>query len=209
MEFTVIGDLVGSRGAADRRALHDALTGALVRVNDALAPVRPLRITVGDEHQGGFARLEDAVRATLMIRLALRPAYDVRHGIGHGEVVTVDADSGIEDGPGWWSARAGVEAVEELAARPATAQARVLMDPALEGAWTVNLALGCRDAVVSSLSERSTLILRGLLAGRTQRELADELGISTSAVSQRVRRDGLGMLLHAHTPVHEPEGGER
>lgn len=198
MEHTVIGDLVGSRGAADRRALHRALGAALAEVNEALAPVRPLRITVGDEHQGGFASLEDAVVATLLIRLALLPGADVRHGIGRGEVVTVDAETGIEDGPGWWTARAGVVAVEELSRRPATAAARVLMDPSLEEAWAVNLALNCRDAVVSSLSERSLMILRGLVAGRTQRELAEEIGVSTSAVSQRVRRDGLGMLLHGH-----------
>lgn len=198
MEYTLIGDLVGSRVAADRRAVHDALGAVLEEVNDALAPVRPLRITVGDEHQGSFAGLAEAVVASLRIRLALLPAYDVRHGIGHGEVVTVDAATGIEDGPGWWSARAGVEAVEALSRQPATAEARVLMDPGLAQAWTVNLALTCRDAVVGSLSERSIAILRGLLAGHTQRELAEQLGISTSAVSQRVRRDGLGMLLHGH-----------
>jgi predicted transcriptional regulator len=40
-------------------------------------------------------------------------------------------------------------------------------------------------------------VLRGLLAGRTQRELADELGISPSAVSQRVHGEGLAALVAA------------
>jgi predicted transcriptional regulator len=41
------------------------------------------------------------------------------------------------------------------------------------------------------------VVLRGLLAGSTQRELADELGITASAVSQRVRADGLAALVAA------------
>ena len=55
-----------------------------------------------------------------------------------------------------------------------------------------------RDELVTGLSERSLSVLRGLLAGTTQRDLAEELGISPSAVSQRVRADGLGTILAAH-----------
>jgi len=40
-------------------------------------------------------------------------------------------------------------------------------------------------------------VLRGLLQGQTQREIADLLGISPSAVSQRVRADSLAALVHA------------
>ena len=54
-----------------------------------------------------------------------------------------------------------------------------------------------RDEIVGGLSARSLSVLRGLLDGRTQREIADELGISPSAVSQRVRADGLGGVLIA------------
>jgi predicted transcriptional regulator len=42
-------------------------------------------------------------------------------------------------------------------------------------------------------------VLRGLLAGQTQRDLAESLGISPSAVSQRVRSDGLAALVAADT----------
>ena len=37
-------------------------------------------------------------------------------------------------------------------------------------------------------------MLRGTLAGRTQAELAEDEGISASAVSQRVRHDGLAVI---------------
>ena len=62
----------------------------------------------------------------------------------------------------------------------------------------VNSILLLRDVLVTGLSDRSVSVLRGLLAGKTQRDLAEELGISPSAVSQRVRADGLGTILAAH-----------
>jgi DNA-binding Lrp family transcriptional regulator len=53
------------------------------------------------------------------------------------------------------------------------------------------------------LSERSAMLLRGLVEGRTQRELAEAEGVSASAVSQRVRRDGLGIVLRSDELLEE------
>ena len=50
---------------------------------------------------------------------------------------------------------------------------------------------------MGSLWERSLRLLRGVLAGRSQVELAREEGVSPSAVSQRVRHDGLAALVAA------------
>ena len=38
-------------------------------------------------------------------------------------------------------------------------------------------------------------VLSGMVGGMSQQQIADDLGISPSAVSQRVRRDGLGAIL--------------
>ena len=62
---------------------------------------------------------------------------------------------------------------------------------------TLEAMLILRDQLVGDLSERSFLVLRGLLAGTTQRDLAHDLGITASAVSQRVRADGLAALVAA------------
>ena len=59
----------------------------------------------------------------------------------------------------------------------------------------VNAALILRDEMLGGLSERSLGVLRGLLSGRTQREIAEKLDVSASAVSQRVRHDGLAALV--------------
>lgn len=203
---TVIGDLIGSRVSGDRRALHARFERALDEVNEQLSPPTPMRITVGDEYQGVFASLGDALTASLAVRLALLPEGDIRHGIGRGEVQVLGTSPRVEDGPGWWAARAAIERVQEAEGKAATRTLRTayVADLSSTGAGPasdeplVNASLLLRDELVTGLSERSLSVLRGLLAGQTQRDLADELGISPSAVSQRVRADGLGTILAAH-----------
>jgi DNA-binding transcriptional LysR family regulator len=198
---TLIGDVVASRRAGERDTLHDALTDLLATVNDTFTPPTPLRITVGDEFQGAFATVADALRASLRLRLGLFPDHDIRHGLGWGEVAVLQERPRVEDGPGWWVARDAIHEVQQAEARAASRFRRTAFhcapdahgpDPDLVGAFLL-----LRDSAVGSLSARSVSVLRGLLAGRTQRELADELGISASAVSQRVHGDGLDALVAA------------
>ena len=200
---TLIGDIVGSRGSVDRADLHRAVEAALRQVDDAVPSLTGLRVPVGDEFQGSYATLGEALDAGLRVRLALLPDVDTRVGIGRGSVTTLDPDRGIEDGPGWWAARSAVEAAEEAAAKPATRHVRTALrvapsedDTAVDA---VNAALLCRDHLVGSCSERSIRLLRGLMQPHTtQGDLATLEGISPSAVSQRVRADGLGAVLAAH-----------
>lgn len=196
----LLGDLVGSRRSVDRSDLHRRLQRALADVNARCAPVVPLRLTVGDEYQGGFASVGEAVRATLRLRLAL--GSDVRHGIGWGAADLLQDSPRVEDGPAWWVARDAIVAVEEEATRPATRWRRTSYRRA-EGAdgpdpATLEAMLVLRDRAVADLDDRSLALLAGLLDGRTQRDLATDLGISASAVSQRVRADGLAALVTAH-----------
>ena len=204
--IALIGDLVASREALDRHGLHTRLAASLETVNGLTDPVVPMRITVGDEHQGVFATLGAALAASMLLRLTMLPDHDIRHGIGRGALEVLAEEPRVEDGPAWWAARA---AIEQVAAAERTAAVRGLRtayvvhhsdgdhDPSPEEA-AVNAALLLRDQSVTGLSPRSLSVLRGLLAGTTQRDLADDLGISPSAVSQRVRADGLGAIVAAH-----------
>ena len=198
---TLIGDLVGSRTSRDRSALHRDFRDLVGRANATLAPLVPLRIQLGDEFQGGFATVGEAVHATLWLRLHLAPVADLRHGIGWGPVTVLDEDPPVEDGPGWWAARDAIDEVRALAAKPATRHLRTAFRRAPDSDGPdpdpVNAALMCRDQMIGSLSERSLRLLRGTVDGRTQTELADDEGISASAVSQRVRRDGLAVIVTA------------
>ncbi|MEO6791571.1 MAG: SatD family protein [Ornithinibacter sp.] len=196
----LIGDLVSSRKAPDRARLHEQLEAALTAVDAAVAPLTALRVTAGDEFQGTYATLGGAVDAALRVRLALLPEADARFGLGRGETAVLDRRRGIEDGPGWWAARAGIEQVAAMAERSATRQARTAFRAAVPDPVeaAVNAALLCRDHLVGSMSPRSLRLLKGLMdSDSTQREIAAREGISASAVSQRVRADGIGAVLEA------------
>jgi hypothetical protein len=198
---TLIGDVVASRKASDRSVLHDRLMDVLTEVNRTCSPTTELRITVGDEFQGAFATVGHALQASLRLRLGMLPAHDVRHGLGWGEVSVFEERPRVEDGPGWWAARDAIHQVQRDQEHPGSRFRRTVfcLAEGAEGPSTelVDAVLVLRDAAVGALSERSVSVLRGLLAGQTQRELAEALGVSASAVSQRVRSDGLAALVAA------------
>ena len=178
--------------------------------------VTELRITVGDEFQGAYATLGAAIEAALRVRLELLPGADVRVGIGRGPVQLLDAERGLEDGPGLVGRPRRDRVGRAGRRRAATRHLRTAYRPAPDGgdadstgrsrgadaavvdANAVNAALLCRDHLVGSLSDRSVRLLRGLMDPHTtQSELASLEGISASAVSQRVRADGIGAVLAA------------
>lgn len=188
----LIGDVVGSRHVADRADLHRRVTQTLAGTS--------LALTVGDEFQGSYPSVGAAIDAALTVRLGLAPDIDVRFGIGWGAVTVLDADTGIQDGPGWWSAREAIEWAATAQQQPALAAVRTAYrrhgdtgpDPD-----AVNAALLCRDHLLGSMDARSLRLLRGLLDHKTKKELAAMEGISASAVSQRTARDGLDLLVLA------------
>ena len=67
--------------------------------------------------------------------------------------------------------------------------AYVAPDEAPATVAAVRAALDCLDFMVGSMSTTSREILGGLMHGHAQHDVADRVGISPSAVSQRVRRD--------------------
>ena len=197
----LIGDVVGSRSAPDRPRLHDRLAELLGQANEELRPVVPLRITVGDEFQGCFETVGEALHAALWLRLELLPEVDLRHGLGWGAVAVLGDEPRVEDGPGWWAARDAIEAVKAGAVRGPLRHLRTAYRRADSTTGpdpdSVNAALICRDQMIGSVSERSVRLLRGVLAGRSQSDLASAEGVSASAVSQRIRHDGLAVIVAA------------
>lgn len=206
---TLIGDVVGSRRAHDRPALHRMLTDLLADVNARHPAVEPLRVTVGDEYQAVYDDVGAAARASLALVAGTRGRFEVRHGIGWGAVATLQAEPPVQDGPGWWAARSAIDSVHAAEQRPSTRWRRTAfrVDPAEERAdaapgvaaysRAVESAMVVRDRLVSGLDERALSVLDGMLRGETQREVAERLGVSASAVSQRIRAAGLDALVLA------------
>lgn len=200
-QVALIGDLVASRRAGERAALHDRLTAVLDRVNTDVPPAVPLRVTVGDEYQGVYDDLGSALRATLRLRLALLPDVDARHGVGRGSIIVLTEQPRVEDGPAWWAAREAIETVAATEKRAALRGLRTAYVSAADDAGpepdAVNAALLLRDQLLHGVGPESLSVLAGMLSGMSQKEIAVDLGVTASAVSQRVRRDGLGALVRA------------
>src|SRR5689334_6378151 len=109
--YAVIGDLVASREHASRRRAQQDLLAALAVVNDLMPAVQPLEPTIGDELQGVYDNLHDALAATVVVRLALPETMDCRFGVGVGdlEIVGTSHYGLTQDGPAWWHAREAID----------------------------------------------------------------------------------------------------
>lgn len=198
----LLGDVVGSRSSADRKALHDTLTSALAVVSAELHTVDDIQVTAGDEFQGTFKTVGEALYAALLLRLHLDPDIDIRVGVGWGEVTVLDRAQGTQDGPAWWAARAAIEWVEEKQGTAGWESVRTAYRPADDVAAgpspdAIAAALMSQDHLLGLMDERSRHILNGLLHGRTQAKLAEELGLTRQAVNQRRKHDGLAVATAA------------
>lgn len=218
--MTIIGDLIGSRQVADRAGVQDRVVEVLRSIDREVPGRQGLETTVGDEFQGAYDRLADALRACLLVRLSLLPLVDTRYGVGLGGVTVFAADRAplSQDGPGWWAAREAIEVVKAREGRRAAARSSrtwcvdrsaepwpagsatvAAAEPA--SAQAVNAFLLCRDESVAQMGDRARRLLLGSMLGRTQAELAEQEGVSQSAVSQALARSGAYAVRDAHAAL--------
>lgn len=198
MVIAVIADIIGSRRLADRAEAQRALDAVIASV-EALMPLstEPLRPTVGDELQGVYPRLNAALVSVLLVQLALPDGVECRFGLGIGPVDAFDSASGrLQDGPGWWAARAAIDTVHAKQQRAApSARTWVVASPGEDAEVHTSAALAnsyllARDQLVTGMSERARRLTLGRCLGRTQRELARDEGITQPAVSQALAGSG-------------------
>ncbi|GAA4891261.1 hypothetical protein GCM10025789_05070 [Tessaracoccus lubricantis] len=187
-------DVVGSRGASRARR-HAALVAAVRQTNERVEAIDAVRFTVGDELQGIYPTVAEALRAAYHLRLAVAPEVDLRVGIGIGEVEVIDPERGIQDGSGWWRAREAVDTVKERASQAGYRGLRTAIvghdDPVLDA------TVGLIDAHLSRLRGGTVGTVRGLLEGQSNAEIAERQQISESANSQRVANNDLRPLADA------------
>lgn len=201
----VILDLVNSRQLADRRQAQLDTKRSLELVDDHVGALQPLTPTVGDEFQGVYGTVTDALRATLLIRLAIPTGIDCRFGLGSGEIWPIDEsdNGGIQDGPGWWRAREAIDEAHKRAdLRTPSLRTWYVANPDPEiltadsaSPSIINSYLLVRDHVISGMSDRARRMTLGVMLGRSQGQIADDEGITQSAVSQSIRTSGGAVLI--------------
>ena len=180
--FVVIADQVGSRTADDR------VPAALAALGD-LAAQLPFERTAGDEIQ---ALLDDpgSVVATIT-RLTRLGGW--RIGLGAGTIdVPLPASTRAARGPAYLAARAAIET-----ARSAPAELALALPGSVSGATYREVIGAAQDAeaalwllrtVLARRSEEGWELMDLLEKGLTNARAAEHLGISPSAVSQRLAR---------------------
>ncbi len=203
MVIAVLADIVGSRKLDDRSAAQRILDDAIARVEEHLPLAHhALTPTVGDEQQGVYLELEDALVSLLMIQLALPDGIAFRFGIGVGDVRSVDSVHGeLADGPGWYAARAAIETVHARENRTVPRTRTWIVgapgqDEVMESTIAAsNAYLLVRDELVGAMNERERRLTYGRLVGRSQHDLAAEEGISQPSVSKSLRSAGSAALI--------------
>ncbi|AQY02094.1 hypothetical protein QE375_001661 [Microbacterium foliorum] len=203
MVIAVLADIVGSRKLDDRSAAQRILDDAIARVEEHLPLAHhALTPTVGDEQQGVYLELEDAMVSLLMIQLALPDGIAFRFGIGVGDVRSVDSVHGeLADGPGWYAARAAIETVHARENRTVPRTRTWIVgapgqDEVMESTIAAsNAYLLVRDELVGAMNERERRLTYGRLVGRSQHDLAAEEGISQPSVSKSLRSAGSAALI--------------
>ncbi len=200
----LIGDLVDSRGAADRAAVQRQLQATLDQANERLANLQHgqgdpshykglagrIQITVGDEFQGIFAWPDDALRTAIDIWEALAP-QKVAFGLGWGRLET-DLDRqnvGRMDGACFHNAR---QALDTARARGHMIVAAGFGTPSdLESAGSpdrdINAILGLAGAVRSRWTPRQTQTVRVVRQHRTRQDAARALSVKPSTVTESLQ----------------------
>ena len=190
--------------ATQRSDVHESLLTALRSVNERSSPLDPLRVTVGDEVQGVYSTMGDALAASLTLRNELFGTADMRFGLGGGDVRVIDQERGIQDGNAWWLAREAIDFVEDLAEQPGYGGARTAIRDQRSAALPHGDALvRLVDVHVFGLRAGARRSLIGMLDGRDNAEVARLEGITESANSQRVRNNQLRVLADAIAALGE------
>jgi hypothetical protein len=193
--YTLIGDVIESRRTPDRFEVQIALGQILEDAGGHLGPGSELEPTLGDEFQGRFRRVSDAIAASLIVRLDLqrRTGVDTRYGLGSGGVdVFAKRTPILQDGPGWWAAREAIEETAELASAPSSRFVRTWFKAADGGrkgdaGEALNAFLLCRDAMVDRMKSSTRGRLLGLMVGESQAGIAEREGATQGAVSQSLQ----------------------
>ena len=207
MVYAVIGDVVGSRQASDQRHMLEDLAADLDWVNSQVEAVQALAPTVGDEFQGCTPRWgQRSTRLCCYGCGGSSPNRTCRRDSGSASAKARSSRPRWRSRPTARAAPHGgrraeaIDRIEGNAARnrwPRSAQTAFAgSDRGLEAA--VNAFLLTRDALLARADRSDARICLGLFLGESQREVAEDLGVTQPAVAQRSADKGWHAVWQAH-----------
>lgn len=196
--FAVLVDIVRSREMENPERDLERIESTLAAVNDSVVAAQPLEPTIGDEFQGAYGSIYQALLATTLVRLTLPDSIECRFGIGYGEYTEIgESRIGlVQHGPAWWTARAAIDHARALEYGDSPwLRSWFESEGRFPETELVNSVLVCRDELISGLSANSRHVVAGAMSGLTQAEIAQHLDISQPAVSKSLKRPRSAALL--------------
>lgn len=184
----LIGDLAASRelGAGRRRGVQERLDELLAELNREFEAslLARLTITLGDEFQGVLS--DPGVLPDLTWRLAVGlPEMRIWTGVGRGAIETELRNEAVGmDGPAFHRAREALDEAKTSRRHGGVYEGFGDDDPVLGG--LARLVDRLRADLTDAQVEAVDLARRGM----TQRDVAERLGVTPQAVSQRLAAAG-------------------
>lgn len=186
---TLIADIVGSRGIANRREFQRLLKDVLASINDRerTSLLSPLTLTIGDEFQAVYRGFNSLVPDLVEILAGIHPAQ-LRVAVAYGPLSTdINPHAALEmDGKAFNDAR---ELMERLKAKRRTIiqiTTSELFNPDL-----VNICLTLFSNAVSGWKNNTTQILNRLFKNESVESIAAALKISPRAVNKNISTNNL------------------
>lgn len=207
--IVLIGDLIGSKELSDkeRDRYQSILSEETDRINqESSSVISPLTITLGDEFQAVYKDLSAVLADSWSILAALHPV-GVRFSIGVGQIYTpINSDQALGmDGPAFHAARDGMDQIKESGriynispGSPADQPEAVLSLVSL-----VNYCLQFLSNEIKQWKKTRLQILVMLQVGLSVKKIADEIGISESAVYKNREEGDLNLILEMKESIGE------
>lgn len=188
--LSLIGDIHGSRTVTDRESLQKRLAAALKTVNrqnDSL--LSPYTITLGDEFQAVYRDAGRLFRDIWSIIPEVYP-HKIRFAIGVGPLTTeINPRQAIGmDGPAFHYARSGIQDMKE------SPYLFRITGENMDHQNLINQSLNLISYWIDNWEKNRFLILLGLYLGKSSKQMATALGISTVAVYKNINAGALEVV---------------
>ena len=188
--IAIIGDIVDSRHASDRKEVQIRLKTVLEEVNNAYGNdiASKFMVTLGDEFQGLLKSGSPAMEILEKIEFAMFPVK-IRIGVGVGSITT-DIDPNMPlgaDGPAYYCAREMINELRSLEKKNRESRSDILIkiEDHAEISSLINTVFTLSAAIKSEWTNRQREIIHLYgYSGKTQKEVADFLHINQSNVQK-------------------------
>lgn len=186
--FAVLTGDISSSSKADRKVLLPDLKAILKNIGDSqkISDISSnFELYRGDSFQGIIAQPEEALKYTLIIRTHLRKAntateQDARIAIGIGTISFFSKSIAESDGEAFRNSGPLLDTMKNGIRIKAITPWEAVNEE-------LEVALVLADAIISRWSASQAEVIEESLRGNTQVEIATKLGISQSAVNQRLK----------------------